>query len=75
MIEYNQKKDFIETCANMVTSLILDDYSFFFMNPDKVAPALQKFSIVRPDNNVEDLNFLKAMIGLKSNKMQAIQSR
>jgi hypothetical protein len=55
-------KSYVQSCWKVITNLIKNDYSFFFEQDENLKNVLINLQLI---SNVDDLEFLKAMIGLK----------
>jgi hypothetical protein len=70
VIEFYDKIPYVQSCWKVITNLIKDDYSFFFERDDKLKKVLQSLRLISSD---DDLEFMKAMIGLKSSRMRSLE--
>jgi hypothetical protein len=71
--EFQDKLPYVQSFWKVITNLIKDDYSFFFEKDEKIKEVLLKD--LRLISSDDDLEFLKAMIGLKSSKMSSLEHR
>jgi hypothetical protein len=70
--EFQDKLPYVKSCWNVITNLLKDDYSFFYEKDEKIKEVLKDLRLISVD---DDLQFLKAMIGLKSSKMSSLEHR
>jgi hypothetical protein len=70
--EFLEKLPYVQSCWKVITNLIKDDYSFFFEQDEQLKNVLKDLRLISSD---DDLEFLKAMIGLKSSKMSSLEHR